>query len=1011
MPNTNYKVVNSSSELNTVYKYVSSLDSPAIGYVNNLNGFLAVVGEDGLTNGQRIIQSFKTAYERNILINDGVIDESDNVLTPEVLPIKPGTVFYIEYEKVNTISFLTEGLEVVSTDEPAFKAAQLARLEADKGYVSVNKINSNSISDGTSKDIYPNCTVWIWCRALSSKRDELRDLQGEFFDLTPFIQKLTTNMGKNGGNFQINLPPLVCELDADNKWIIRQESFIQFGEESKAGTKEYVSEDSLYEVVNEKLERNQFLFNNIISSNDLIFIRFEALEVEKNQRYKDAQNLYIDKSKIPNRIYDMIGLVDSVTNTISTQNNDVSIRIAGRDLSKLFIEDGTYFYALENSQGILRVAGSTSLKNTLLSRFAEEKGMQFIGLYNFTSIEKILKYIINQLANIKIVPSELFTGYNDGVSDRRNKRFNEINFDSKQKENSDYKPQFKEEISNGIWQIIKLVIDKSVSQRRLADTSFSTAQGSLLNFIHTAVQEPLCQFYMDTYGDQYHLIVRKPPFDQKSIISLIDGSVSTEEGVPDTPPAIVDIEAEDVLQEVLIMDDSQVYSWYHFFPKGALINTSIDYSSYILPAIFFDEYAQVFGSKPFQQSHAYVPYVPMSFDQQFGNLLYEQAYSDLKYVIESNQYLPFTRKGTIAINGDRRIKIGNLVRYKPTGEIFYVEGVQQDLNINENNIDRTTTLQVSRGMVEQLIYGIHLAPEESGSAERKFVSYFNLIDTRLNQQIKEIDTEITVMEKVGVKQIRKPIYSLNNNTNVPIQDVQIIDKSKVKGVAYLERYNEYPENKKVFIEFINRINASGYSVILLPMATNRTYIEQAELKRQNSANAAAGHSRHEVGRAIDITIVNLRTGKYYSKQTSESEWRSTGVPAIANSLGLQWGGKENNGTFGKYIDRVHFEMQGSPVTTEKFETITVDDIREVKRIVKTKGVDQNEVFKNFKVNKFTFNFFLKNLQFNPEFREVRSKQVYNSDQEGSDLYGGKIDKDGVKSLQEINIVGKRKKKR
>jgi hypothetical protein len=48
---------------------------------------------------------------------------------------------------------------------------------------------------------------------------------------------------------------------------------------------------------------------------------------------------------------------------------------------------------------------------------------------------------------------------------------------------------------------------------------------------------------------------------------------------------------------MLMMDDSQVYSWYHVFPKNAQLNSRADYSTSILPAIFFEEYAQVWGSK------------------------------------------------------------------------------------------------------------------------------------------------------------------------------------------------------------------------------------------------------------------------------------------------------------------------------------------------------------------------------------------------------------------------------
>lgn len=1002
-----YKVIHSSPEIDTVYKYVSATDSPAANYIGNMQAFLNVMGDDKLTNGQRILSTFKTAYDRQPLIDSGIIaSDGKTVLDAGSLPLKVGTILYLEYEKINTVSFLTEGLEVVSTDEVAFKAAKLAQLEADKGYISINKTTDAAFQEGGSKEMFPNATVWIWCRSISSKTDEGNELQGEFFDLTPFIEKISTNTGRNGGNFQIHLPPLICDLDADRKWVLRKSNITQFESNDTGSAGEYVAESSLYELDNtgEAIRRNQFFFNNVIKSNDLVFIRFETLKIEAKQRYKDNNNYYVDKSMIPNRIYDMIGLVDSTTMNINPKSNDVAIDIMGRDLSKLFLEDGTYFFALENSGGVVRVAGSTQLKNSLLSRIMEEKGMKFIGLYNFTSIEEILKYIIQQLANIKIVPDSLFSAYGD----RRNKRFNEINFNPVTDSKSDYVPQFEETVSNGIWQIVKLVIDKSVSQRRLADTSFSTAQGSLINFIHSACQPPLVEFFMDTYGDQFHLIIRKPPYDQKALISLIEGKVSTERGTPDTPPVIVDIDSEDVLQEILIMDDSQVYSWYHFFPKGAMINSSIDYSTAIFPAIFFDEYAQVFGSKPFQQSHAYVPYVPMSFDSENGNLLFEQGFSDMKYVIESNQYLPFTRKGTIVLNGDRRIKIGNIIRYKPTGEIFFVESVQHNIQISEGSvIDRTTTIQVTRGMVEQFIYGIHLSAKDGKSI---FVSYFNLINTQLNFVKKEVNTTVSTQKKVGTKKVTKKSLNLQPATggNADFSGDTIIYPSLVKGIAYLEKYNAYPHNKSLFIKFMNAVNHAGYFITLLPLSTNRTYIEQLNLKKENDFNASAGSSLHERGSAIDITITNTRSGKTYSKTTSEAEWLSTGVPQIANSLGLKWG-NNNNGTSGAkatgryYIDRVHFQI----ASESKTETITVDDIQTVEELRKVQGIDENEVFKNFKVNPYTFNFFLKNLQFSPEYKNVKSRQVYNSDQAGTDA--SSLFNNGVRTGTDVKVVGVRKK--
>lgn len=978
MPNDKelYHVTFSSPELTTVGDYLDDKNSPAYMYNTMPEKFLSIVGEDQLTNRQRIESSFKTPDER-AFIGAKATD----------LPIKVGTLLYLEFDKVNNASFVTEGIEIVSTDEPAFKAAQLAKLEGDRGYYQVIKPIAGQIQNGSLKEQFPACTVWIWCRSLSPRSDEEKELTGEFFDLTPFVQTVTTNMGKNGGNFQITLPPLVCELDDQGKWALKK-NIIQY--ETLQG-QEYLAEDQLFHIEDEEIAPNKFLFHKIIKSNDLIFIRFETLEIEKKQRYEDAQQYLIDKANVADRIYDMIGLVDRNNQIIAAGSNEVSINISGRDLSKLFIEDGTYFYALENSQGLLKFAGQSTQKNTQVNRIFGDGALNFIGLYMFTSIEYIFKFIIQQLANISIVPSNLFTSYGD----RRNTRYNETErkFNNpnayalgKNDIRIPYKKIHQPDLANGIWQIVKLVIDESVAGRRLTDSSFSTAQGSLLNFIRSAAQEPLVEFYMDTYGDMYHLIVRKPPYDQKALISLIEGRVNTETGNLETPPAIIDIEAEDILDERLFMDDSEVYSWYSFFPKNNLMGDAQNYSMAYLGALFFEEYAQVFGTKAFNQSHPYIPYVPKNKKGNESLDLYEkQAISDLKYVVETNQYLPFTRKGTLTLNRDRRIKIGNIIRYKPTGEIFFVDSVQHKHVVNESTIDAVTVVNVSRGMIEQLIYGTHLQNE---SGERRFVSYFNLIDTRLSFEEKTIEVPYTTTKKTGTRTVevaKKGYQSFNLSINNPdlanASVMNITEPKMVTGVQYLEKYNSFPQSKALFIKFINAVVAKGYKVTLLPLATNRTYAEQAALKKQNIGNASAGHSKHEKGRAIDITITNQFTGEVYSKHTSEVKWRLTGVPLIANQLGLRWGGVSNDGTFGSYVDRVHYEIPDlSNVETEVIEEDIMEEVTEMR---KQKTMDREGIFKNFKVNKFTFNFFLKNRQFDPQYRKVTSRQIFNSDAQGT----------------------------
>jgi hypothetical protein len=82
--------------------------------------------------------------------------------------------------------------------------------------------------------------------------------------------------------------------------------------------------------------------------------------------------------------------------------------------------------------------------------------------------------------------------------------------------------------------------------------------------------------------------------------------------------------------------------------------------------------------------------------------------------------LPFVRKGTITIRGDRRIKRGMRILYQPTNEYFYVESVANSFTVQDGVIDRITTLTVSHGMIKEYA---------DIEIEDKYTpSYFNLIN-------------------------------------------------------------------------------------------------------------------------------------------------------------------------------------------------------------------------------------------------------------------------------------------
>ena len=274
------------------------------------------------------------------------------------------------------------------------------------------------------------------------------------------------------------------------------------------------------------------------------------------------------------------------------------------------------------------------------------------------------------------------------------------------------KTNAKERLAPGIWQITKLLIDSSVADKQVLDAGMSTQQGSLLNFFRKVCQEPMVEFMGDTFGNQYYWIVRKPPFDKESFTKMMELTLT-------------DIDENDIIQTNLSWNNQGIYSWYQYIPYADLLG--IRESALYVPAVFFPEFASVWGSRPLCVESNYFNFVfsgRFNSDKvengQNGDRIIKNAIKDFKYIIESNAYNPFTRRGTITLIGDRRIKRGTLVTLPTTGEVFYVDSVNNSFDISIGSVNRTTTLNVSRGMYPNFING-----KEIG--DKKF-SYFNIID-------------------------------------------------------------------------------------------------------------------------------------------------------------------------------------------------------------------------------------------------------------------------------------------
>ena len=293
-----------------------------------------------------------------------------------------------------------------------------------------------------------------------------------------------------------------------------------------------------------------------------------------------------------------------------------------------------------------------------------------------------------------------------------------INYISKEKTNKTIIEKYVEDYMSGIWQIVKLLIDddgdedsiyakasgSNIGKRRIVDSTIGNENGSILTAIQKLCQEPFVEFYGDTIGDQYFLIARQPPFLWEDIRSIIDKNYH------------ITIEEEDILNSNLSFENGSSYSWYRLEPKNLIEDLGQDAVTAYLKAVHFKEIADIFGEKPLEIVSNYLTFHPIIGKEGTLSIqsIMQQAILDLQFIVKTNQYLPFTRSGNITINGDRRIKKGSFIYLKGTDEIYYVESVTHNLSISDSKIERTTQLQISRGMVKS-----HLN------------SYFNIINTEI----------------------------------------------------------------------------------------------------------------------------------------------------------------------------------------------------------------------------------------------------------------------------------------
>lgn len=868
--------------IETVYDLLYGVGSFINGFANSTE-FMSYNGgfeQGALTNADRIINAY--TYEDQEKYNARV--DYDN------FPIIFGTVVLIPFSAIDRDVISVFGDAVISADSNGFLADQLKQFYTNPK--NIRAIESTKKTLGNYKEMFNHISVWIWSKTLTSKVENGEIVYDDrLINVTPFVSNLTTAVGKDGGTFSFKLDPILAKFNQEtNKWEIDDATIKRTKQE------EYVAHSHIKDTDS---KRKNFYFHNILQENDLVFIRFEALESESD-RLDEKKTFELDKKELQFKIFDMIGLIDVQNQASNFATNDVSITVNGRDLMKLLIDDGVYFYPFDFVSG--GIFANVDSDEERLRRYNGE----ILGRFqiSYKKIDNVLKFIINALGTIKICSDNLFSSYqnlgleNDflvkqGLIDRIDRRthryklsdstlqtINDNNadiiksaqeedyaaltasrkesglinpnedsekrrlrtvhsqitnflenadksqkltktswsaftylgnlikdgefpdqwynnlyvrsdnfipdpinlgkeptavarqavqvmiknfFKIKERNNSKDQQVLQSQAENaplkGIWQIIKLIVDHTVQNRLVADSSIGNEHGSLINAIKKVCQEPFVEFFGDTYGDQYYFTVRKPPFDRQGYVSLLDGISLDEQGkLVSHAPIVVDIEDDDILDEQL-QYGAEAFSWYHINPQGNFAGGD-DMAFAYLRAIFLKEYADLFGSKPLDIVSNYIPFYPaVSKDQMLGeSYMIKQGIYDLQYMIQSNAYLPFVRRGTITIaNGNRRIKRGCLVRLVSTGEVGIVESVQHSASFGMNNIERTTTINIDRVIVEAFVKGVNVDID----GKQVDVSYFDLVDTTIPEQVfnQKLSLDQFNSEVIGKWKVNKDVFN------------------------------------------------------------------------------------------------------------------------------------------------------------------------------------------------------------------------------------------------------------
>lgn len=752
---TNYiKYIHSINSENTLRSFFEKNSVFTGDIKTNVKGFLLFQDSEGRTNIDKIfflyelpvrIQNNATYFS----IINGSQQPEEFFNRPEILnlPLYIGTELAIPKVNFNPELISVTGKNLFLEQEDDFNflwSKKLYQIVNSDGYVRSQQVNLGGDLNYSIELINQNIQIWVWSRALN-----------KIIDLSPFVVSCNTSK-QEVGSFSITFNPIkqIDRLtDFDNNILH-------------------------YFNLNEDGKNNIDFIHQYLQLNDIVFIRFEKLQLEEKSEKKEAETRYsyeIGKHNLPGKVWDMIGLVDNCSLRSNLSDTNYEVSVTGRDLMKLLTEDASYWIPLSYIQGEKAIINfgynpeDKWFKRNIEGSFgagSTTKVAPYQFVVGYRGIDDTIGFIVNQLSNLGVTGDvELFENYED----RRTRAYRISGA------NDEYLAT--KEIQ-GIWQIIKIFFDKVLSKRRVIDESLARVDGTIYEQFNKVCQKPFVEFYGDTYGDEFNLIIRQPPFTKGAIRSFLEG-IEYHPSMDGTEPTIIggeqksrlfnviDVDLSDIQGYDNLMWDTTYYTSYQISPKNELYGkfTSMIFGG-MVPIVYIEELAKIWGNKRMTITDNYLT-IPQSDSSEEDNSSYRNAIiNDFKYLIDTNFYLPFTRRGSITlVKGDRRIRKGTFIRVKPTNEIFYVDAVSNSVNFLGSRIERTTNIQVSRGMVEDYIFGA-VGYDSSDSKEEirnqtgsaiKF-SYFDMLRTIMSK--KKVIREIKKQRPVTTSYIAKK-YSVN----------------------------------------------------------------------------------------------------------------------------------------------------------------------------------------------------------------------------------------------------------